>query len=531
MGAVPAIREEEILTASCAEVDAVDVRLGQAHLFELRAIRGRHVEMFPVPLARDEEAPTRFAEGFFHLRAHLVTTRADRRAQRGHELPRVRPRRDHGANRRLGHSRHGPSPARMGRRHASIRGIDDQDRKTVGGFDREEQAGIRGETRVGVWRFDPGRGCHSAAVNLTEEEHVARAFERGRSRGPRGCARPRHPKAETLHESPDTCEAGRSEELHRLGGRHSTADLTLSPSMPLRPAIRRRLLLVLLLLSLAGLVSVHGFWLGPDSLVVVGYSLSPPSWPKALDGFKIVAVGDIHGGAPFIGESKLKAMVQWISAQKPDLIVWLGDYVIHGILGGAFMEPEQVASILSRAEARHGQFAVIGNHDRQLGLERIERAFERARIPILRWARKTLVIGETRLHLFGMDDFELSPDYWPTFRRAEEEWRTISPAEPLLVLSHSPDLFPWIPSRVTLTLASHTHGGQVRFPWLGSPIVPSSFGQRFARGPIVEAGRHLFVNTGIGTSIIPIRLGVPPEISVLTLRASLSAPPASAERR
>ncbi len=300
--------------------------------------------------------------------------------------------------------------------------------------------------------------------------------------------------------------------------------------MPLRPAIQRRLLLVLPLVLLAGFVSVHGFWLGPDSLVVVGYSLSPPSWPPALDGFKIVAVGDIHGGAPFIDEKKLKEMVRRISAQRPDLIVWLGDYVIQGILGGTFMEPEHVASILSGAEARHGQFAVIGNHDRRLGLERIERAFDHAGIPVLRWTRKTLMVGETKLHLFGMDDFELSPAYWPTFRRAEEEWRTIPPAEPLLVLSHSPDLFPWIPSRVALTIASHTHGGQVRFPWLGSPIVPSSFGQRFARGPIVEAGRHMFVNTGIGTSIIPIRLGVPPEISVLTLRA-LDSAPTSAERR
>jgi len=299
--------------------------------------------------------------------------------------------------------------------------------------------------------------------------------------------------------------------------------------MPLRPAIRQRLLVLALVLVLV-LVSVHAFWLGPDALVVVGYSLSPSSWPPALDGFKIVAVGDIHGGAPFIDEKKLKEMVRLISAQKPDLVVWLGDYVIHGILGGTFMEPEQVAAILSRAEARHGQFAVIGNHDRQLGLERIEQAFERARIPILRWARKTLVVGETKLQLFGMDDFELSPNYWPTFRRAEEEWRTIPPNEPLLVLSHSPDLFPWIPSRVTLTIASHTHGGQVRFPGLGSPIVPSSFGQRFARGPIVEAGRHMFVNTGIGTSIIPIRLGVPPEISVLTLRAPDRAA-AVAERR
>ena len=297
--------------------------------------------------------------------------------------------------------------------------------------------------------------------------------------------------------------------------------------MPLRPAIRRRLLLALPLILLMGFVSLHALWLGPDSLVVVGYRISPAAWPKALDGFRIVAIGDIHGGAPFIDEDKLKEMVRLISAQKPDLIVWLGDYVIHGIVGGTFMEPERIAPILAAAEARHGQVAVIGNHDRQLGLERVERAFEGAGIPILRWTGKTLIFGETRLHLFGMDDFELSPDYWPTFRRSEEEWRRIPPTEPLLVLSHSPDLFPWIPARVALTIASHTHGGQVRFPGLGSPIVPSSFGQRFARGHIVEEGRHLFVNTGIGTSIIPVRFGVPPEISVLTLSAPGGVVPGS----
>ena len=122
-----------------------------------------------------------------------------------------------------------------------------------------------------------------------------------------------------------------------------------------------------------------------------------------------------------------------------------------------------------------------------------------------------------RLHLYGLDDFELVPNYWARLRAAQEEWKMLKANEPLIVLSHSPDVFPWLPGRVALTLAAHTHGGQVRLPGIGSPIVPSSFGQRFVRGEIVEGGRHLFVNTGIGTSIIPVRFGVPPEISILTL--------------
>ncbi len=84
-------------------------------------------------------------------------------------------------------------------------------------------------------------------------------------------------------------------------------------------------------------------------------------------------------------------------------------------------------------------------------------------------------------------------------------------------LTHNPDVFPKVPDRVTLTLAGHTHGGQVRLPLIGPPVVPSQFGQRFAAGHVVEGGRHLFVATGVGTSILPVRFRVPPAVTVLTL--------------
>jgi predicted MPP superfamily phosphohydrolase len=74
-----------------------------------------------------------------------------------------------------------------------------------------------------------------------------------------------------------------------------------------------------------------------------------------------------------------------------------------------------------------------------------------------------------------------------------------------------------VPSRVTLTLAGHTHGGQVRVPFYGPPIVPSRYGQRFAAGHVVEGGRHLYVATGVGTSILPVRFLVPPAVTILTL--------------
>jgi len=89
---------------------------------------------------------------------------------------------------------------------------------------------------------------------------------------------------------------------------------------------------------------------------------------------------------------------------------------------------------------------------------------------------------------------------------------------PVIVLSHDPDLFPRIPERVALTLAGHLHGGQVAIPLLRRPLMPSRYGERYARGHIVEHGRHLLVTSGVGTSGLPIRFLAPPEVYVLTLR-------------
>src|SRR5262245_35163912 len=87
----------------------------------------------------------------------------------------------------------------------------------------------------------------------------------------------------------------------------------------------------------------------------------------------------------------------------------------------------------------------------------------------------------------------------------------------IIAFTHNPDIFPSIPARVALTIAGHTHGGQVALPIIGRPIVPSDFGQRYAAGHIVEGSKQLFVTSGIGTSILPVRFRVPPEISLLTI--------------
>jgi predicted MPP superfamily phosphohydrolase len=90
----------------------------------------------------------------------------------------------------------------------------------------------------------------------------------------------------------------------------------------------------------------------------------------------------------------------------------------------------------------------------------------------------------------------------------------------IIALAHNPDIFPRLPQTVPLLLAAHTHGGQVNIPVIGTPIVPSRFGSKYTSGHIFENGHHMFVTTGIGTSILPIRFRVPPEIVILTVKSS-----------
>jgi predicted MPP superfamily phosphohydrolase len=119
--------------------------------------------------------------------------------------------------------------------------------------------------------------------------------------------------------------------------------------------------------------------------------------------------------------------------------------------------------------------------------------------------------GRAPLWLLGIID---RTTHYPRFQPALNH---IPAGAPIIAFTHNPDVFSYVPARVALTIAGHTHGGQVRFPLLGAPIIPSDFGTRYAAGLIVEGGRRLFVTTGIGTSIIPVRFRVPPEIAILDI--------------
>ena len=177
---------------------------------------------------------------------------------------------------------------------------------------------------------------------------------------------------------------------------------------------------------------------------------------------------------------------------------------------------------LARLAAPLGTWAILGNHDWWYDLERVRQALAAARIPVLENNAVMLGAEGQRFWLAGIGDqlaYRLGPR---RFRGVDDLPGTLAQVQtddPVLLLVHEPDIFVRVPPRVAMTLAGHTHGGQIRLPVIWPALVPSRYGARFAYGHVVEDGRHMIVSGGLGTSVIPARLGMPPEIVQVTLGA------------
>ena len=265
--------------------------------------------------------------------------------------------------------------------------------------------------------------------------------------------------------------------------------------------------------TIAAGILFYGLLIEPDRLVLREETITLPHWPESLDGLRVAIVADLHAGAPHIDEEKISEVVKRTNATNPDIILLPGDFVIQGVLGGKFIAPETSAAILAGLKAPLGVWAVIGNHDWWFSFQQTRDALESRGIRVLEDEAVRITSGQGAFWLVGVGDIFVGED------NMDAALDGVPPNAPILMMTHSPDLFPHIPVSVDLTISGHTHGGQVYIPGLGRPMVPSRFGDRYAVGHIIEGGRHLFVSAGIGTNIIPMRFLVPPEINLLTLKA------------
>jgi predicted MPP superfamily phosphohydrolase len=251
-------------------------------------------------------------------------------------------------------------------------------------------------------------------------------------------------------------------------------------------------------------------WIEPRRLVTVRRTLHLPHWP--LEGVRLGVLSDLHAGALYAGPPAIARAVERLNAEQPDVMLLLGDFVdAHPIWGGR-ISPEVVAGELAELRSPLGSFAVLGNHDWKAVGNRMWTALTGAGITVLENCAVELTAPGGRFVVSGLADLRhRRPDLPSAFAGVPRDAATI-------LLSHDPDVFPYLPDRVALTLAGHTHGGQIAIPRLRRLAIPSRYGERYARGHIVEHGRHLYVTSGVGTSGLPLRAFAPPEVVILELR-------------
>ena len=265
-------------------------------------------------------------------------------------------------------------------------------------------------------------------------------------------------------------------------------------------------------LVLLGSLAFWAFFIEPNRLVVRQQTIQIEKWPKEFSGLRIAVISDIHVGGPFIDDKKLRLIVERTNQLHPDLTVLLGDYMSPNSWHSHRVEPEVTAAVLKDLHAPLGVYSVLGNHDWWYNGQKVGRALEDNGIMVLDDQVVEVKWRDSSFWLAGLADL------WTRPQHVTETIDKIPAEKTVIALTHNPDIFPAIPAGVPLLLAGHTHGGQVNIPLIGTPIVPTD-NPRYVAGHIFENAHHLFVTTGIGTSILPVRFRVTPEIVILTINS------------
>ncbi len=254
----------------------------------------------------------------------------------------------------------------------------------------------------------------------------------------------------------------------------------------------------------------------PQRLDVEEYELPIKDLPKGLDGFRIVHVSDTHYG-PYNGLPYLYNAAEQANKLRGDLVLLTGDYVHHTPLS-----VEKGVGMLTAFESRMGSIAVLGNHDHWEGVDQVRAHFRRAGIPLIDNKRLFLTPDGVRPEPAPGESVCIAGvgDLWDDEVLVDEVLTGLPADMPRLMLSHNPDVAEDLDGthRVDVMFSGHTHGGQVKVPGLGAPVVPSRYGAKYAGGLCQGPHCPVVVSRGVGVAFLPVRVGVPPEIGLVTLR-------------
>jgi uncharacterized protein len=285
-----------------------------------------------------------------------------------------------------------------------------------------------------------------------------------------------------------------------------------------KPSPGRRAFLEKSVAAVPFVAGAYGLFYGRLNLEVARRPIWLARLPKAFEGFRIAQISDIHIG-PFMTEEEIRRYAAICNETKPDLIALTGDFVTW--------DPgtqQALVRALSGLRAPLGVFGCLGNHDAWAGVEdSLTRLFGAAGIRILRQQAAPIQTHGETLNLLGID-FAGSRHMPQSYRRRfrpdplREIAPLLSPATANILLSHNPDTFDDAAEMgIDLSLAGHTHGGQLALEFISPQIAPSRLVTPYVSGLFEKPGGQLYVNRGIGTIGVPMRVGSPPEITVFEL--------------
>jgi len=288
--------------------------------------------------------------------------------------------------------------------------------------------------------------------------------------------------------------------------------------LPLLPTTRRKFIRLAATVGVAALAADTTL-IEPNRPRVVRKEIVLRRWPARMDGFTIALLSDFHYD-PYFSVHPLRSAIRMVNALHPELIALAGDFVSVPMfgdpaLGASVAEP--CAQLLRQMQAPHGLWAVMGNHDVFTDPDRVTSALRNAGIHVLSNQSAPIERDGARFWLGGLDDvLERNADLDSTLRNIPAD-------EAVVLMAHEPDFADHVARYpVDLQLSGHSHGGQVRLPFL-RPLYLPELARKYVWGLYkIGGGLTLYTNPGLGTVRIPVRINCPPEITLLTLRRSAS---------
>ena len=250
------------------------------------------------------------------------------------------------------------------------------------------------------------------------------------------------------------------------------------------------------------------YWTAIADPVVREADIGLPDWPVGAPPVRALLMSDLHVAGPDMPPERLARIVAQVNALRPDIVFVAGDFISDRRVSTRDYSFAEAVAPLAGLRSRLGTVAVLGNHDHWRNAAEARAALQRIGVRVL--DNEAVQIGP--LAIGGLDDaFTHHQDLGAMLNGL----RGLAGAR--VVLSHSPDPFPSLPPDVDFMLAGHTHCGQIRLPLIGALSTMSAYGDRYACGLIRENGRTLIVSAGLGTSLLPLRLGAVPDMWLIRL--------------